>query len=79
MVNCLQLTDIYQCSTLIKKSKELIEKMEELRVHTNTETRSEEGFAEVAKQIVTISIELAVQADEHSKLIQQQKYHDMVI
>lgn len=76
MVNCLQLTDIYQCSSLIKKSKDLIEQLEELRNHS--ETHSEEAFVETSKQIVKSSVELAIQADEHSKLIQQLKYHDMV-
>ena len=78
LVNCLQLTDIYQCANLITKSNELSVKLDELRIQA-TSTRSADGFQEVCKQIINLSVHLVTFANERSQLINPHRaYYEMV-
>lgn len=73
----LQLTDIYQCASLITKSKELSVQLDELRLQT-TEKRSPEHFQDTVKQIINSCIQLLISVNERSKLMAQLKYFEIL-
>ena len=77
IVNCLQLTDIFQCAGLIKRSKDLSGLLEELRSST-VEPTSPSSFKSTAPLLVEGFTQLAVETQERCRLIPQPKYNHLV-